>query len=613
MTDIFNEEKYQTASQKAVDFMKRQMNVNNYSLFPTLKENYSDGHTDAVIANVNVPEGAAVNYPSYVYCDQFYDETYVGICNGKHQNLGTAAKHLGLEITTYTDALYRSNICPLHEDGTWHSEQYFKETDYYGIGGVVTKTETYWYRLDKIINDGMSNGLKGFTLKYYDWLDEDGSVIDVDHLPGTVVELFNQELLEPDAEGNVPQEEFIRAETYTLRPSLVDDTILDDAVPNYADYTASLFIFADVEYEARSTRILYDGKVSAENLPNSPEAMPDKPVPFIRDAFVQPGPVDGQVIVSWITNFADSCTIVLGGNSKAVESESIVEGYYTYHAEIAAPLGGSYSYSITGKDGVHLTKAFQTPDNTRFLIAGDPQIIDEADAETWYQVQNVLNPLPTLIISMGDQVDAIADPLIRKAQYTLFTSQHSVPIATARGNHDKNEHYFGHFGLSNAQDGDFHFTHKGVLFIAIDTNNLNYQFHIDYIKSALADGVYDWAVLIMHHSLYSSSKAGITENVNTLRNGLSDFIVKETDIALVLAGHEHYLCRTTYPGKLFFTVPTCTGSKYHVLDNPSAVWNQVTVDQKVPMYTVMDVSPNQLMLTTFDLDGNTIDSVSVGR
>lgn len=613
MPEIFHGEKYKTASQKAIDFMKRQMNVNNYSLFPTLKEDYSEGHTDAVIANVNVPDGAAVNYPTYVYCDQFYDETYMGICSGRHQNLAAAAKRMGLEITTYTDALYRSNICPLHEDGTWRSEQYFKETDYYGVGGVVTKTETYWYRLDKIINEGVSNGIKGFTLKYYDWLDEDGSVIDVDHLPETVVQLFNQELLEPDEEGNVPREEFIRAETYTLRPMLVDDTILDDAVPSYADYTASLFIFADVEYEARSARILYDGRVSAENLPANPEPMPDTPVPFIRDAFVQPYRMEGQVIITWITNFPDACRIRIGDTAKDVNAESVAEGYFSYHAIMEAPLGGSYSYTIEGKGGASLTKSFSVPDNTRFLIAGDPQIIDEPSAQTWYQVQNILNPLPALIISMGDQVDAIADPQVRKTQYTLFTGHHSVPVATVRGNHDKNEHYFGHFGLPNARDGNFHFMHKGVLFIGIDTNNLNYQFHIDCIRNALAGSVYDWAVLLMHHSLYASSKAGITDKVNTLRDGISDFIVKETDIALVLAGHEHYLCRTTCPGKLFFTTPTCTGSKYYVPDNPSAIWNQVTVEQKEPMYTVMDVSQNQLVLTTFDFDGNIIDSVSVGR
>lgn len=613
MAGIFNDEKYKISSEKTIEFIKRQMNVNNYTLHPVLKEDYTDAHTGRVLAAVNIPEDAIVNYPNYICCDQFYDETYVGICSGKHQNLGVAAKKMGVEITTYTDMQYRSNICALHDDGTWHSELYFKETDYYGVNGTVTKKQTYWYRQDVIINEGGSNGIKGFTLKYYDWLDEDGTVIDVDNLPGMVEELFNQEILDVPEGETAPTEEFLYAETYTLRPQLMDDTILDNAVPRYADYTATLYIFADVEYDAFTTDIYYDGVVTLADLPENPIILPDEPVPFIRDAIVQPYTSEGKVIITWITNFTDACTITVNGTSQQVSCEDIVDGYYTFHAVADVPLGGEYSYSIEGKNGVTLTKSFAMPDNMKFLIAGDPQIIAKDSAENWYHVQTILDPLPTLIISMGDQVDAITDGLTRTSQYHMFTEQHSVPIATVRGNHDKNEHFFGHYGLPNADGGNFAFLHKGVLFIAIDTNNTNCQFHIDYITKALAEQEYTWAVLLMHHSLYSASKSGVSDNVNTLREGLTDFIVNQTDICMVLAGHEHHLSRTTYPGKLFFTTPTCTGSKYHVPDNPSAEWNEVVIEQKEPMYTVMDVTTNQITLTTYDYEGTTIDSCSIGR
>lgn len=612
MTNLFDDEKYQAAAQKAIEFIKRQMNVNNYSLFPVLKEEYADYYTDSVIASVKMPEDAAVNYPTYIWCDQFYDETYSGVCSGKHQNLGSAAKHLGVEVTTYTDAPYRANVCALHEDGTWHTEMYYKETDYYGVGDVVTKTETYWYRDDVAVNEGGSNGIKGFALKYYNWLDEDGSPVDVDHLPGTVVELFNQEIFDVP-EGEIPSEEhFLYAETYTLRPQLVDDTVLDDAVPRYADYTATLYLYADVEYEVYTTNLQYDGTVGAENLPMNPPALPDEPVPFIRDVMVQPAASEGSVIITWTSNFTDSCTVELDGVEQTASCLSVADGYYTYHAQMAAPLGGSYTVNISG-NGVSVSKSFAAPDNQRFLIAGDPQIINEDSANVWYQLQEVLDPLPTLIISMGDQVDAIGDPTIRTEQYHLFAAQQSVPVATIRGNHDNNDHYFGHFGLPNASEGDFSFLHQGVLFIGIDTNNANCQFHIDYITQALASHTFTWAVLLMHHSLYAASQAGVTDKVNSLRSGLSDFIVGNPDIAFVLAGHEHYLARTTYPGKLFFTVPTCTGSKYHVPDNPSAEWNDVVLEQKEPWYTVMDVTANQITLATYNYEGTLIDTYSIGR
>ena len=613
MAGIFDDEKYKIASDKAINFIRRQMDVNNYTLNPRLNEDYSQTHTGRVLVSVDIPEDATVNYPTYFCCDQFYDETYVGVCRGKHQNLGAAAKKLGVEITTYTDMQYRSNVCALHDDGTWHSELYFKETDYYGIAGRVTRSETYWYRQDVIINEGGSNGVKGFALKYYSWLDEDGTELDVDNLPGKIVTYYAEDgTITPEATYN-PYEYFLYAETYTLRPHLVDDTILDNAVPRYADYLASLYIFADVEYEAFTASIYYDGVVTLADLPENPIALPEEPVPFIRDAIVQPYAAEGSVIISWITNFPDDCTLTIDDQTHVVSSETIAPGYYTFRVNVELPVGNRYEYIIQGKNDTLLEKSFELPAGTRYLIAGDPQIINEASADNWYRVQNILEPLPALIISMGDQVDAIADDLTRTTQYHLFTEEHSVPIATVRGNHDKTDHYFGHFGLPNAEGGNFAFKHNEVLFIAIDTNNIDYQFHIDFITRMLAAHEYKWAILLMHHSLYSATQAGISDHVNTLRVGLSDFIVNQTDICMILSGHEHQLNRTTFPGKLFFTAPTCTGSKYYTSDNPTAEWNEVVIEQSVPMYTIMDVSDDQITLTTFDIDGKTIDSCSVGR
>lgn len=612
MTALFDDPKYREAAEKAKDFIVRQMNVNNYIVFPSLRENYSEAHTDAVIAAVNMPEGATINYPTYIWCERFYDEQYTGICSGGHQNLGAAAKHMGVEVSVYTDARYRSCVCPLHNDGTWMTEQYFKETDYYGVGGVVTKTETYWYRKEKVINESGSNGIKGFTLKYYNWLDEDGTPIDVDNLPGKLVQTFHQELLTPDSLGNVPKQEFIRAETYTLKPVLVDDTIMDDAVPKYADYSASLFVFADVEYDAYTTDIYYDGVVTADNLPQSPEALPEQPSPFIKDAIVQPY-AEGKVIITWIGNFTDACTITLDGQSRSVSGQAVVEGYYTFRTVMDAPLGGQYTLTITGKNGVSLTKSFATPDNRRFLIVGDPQLIGEDTAQKWYEVQSVLSPLPTLILSLGDQVDAISDSLKRAGQLTMFTAEQSVPIATIRGNHEKNDHYLAHYGFPHADGANYYFLHKGVLFIALDTENSNAQYHIDFIKKALAAETYDWSILLMHRGLYSLRKSSAGDKIGALRTELSDFIVKETDIALVLNGHEHYYARTQYPGKLFLTATTCTGAKYYVPDYLSAPWKDVVLESPTPLYTVMDVTSNQLVLTTYDFEGNTVDTVSVGR
>ena len=610
MTNVFDEEKYKVASQKALEFIKRQLNVNNYSLFPKLAEDYSTAYTGRVIARVDMPPDAKINYPNYIYCDQFYDEKYQGVVSGKFKNITDARKNLAVEVTTHTDQKYRSAVCFLHEDGTWRSEVYYRETDYYGVGDLVTHSQTYWYRHDVIINEGGSNGIKGFTLKYYKWIDDKGEEVDPDHLPGTVKEIINPVPIDPET-GEPMRESFLYAKTYTLRPTLIDDTIIDDALPRYADYDTSLYVFADVEYLTETTNIVYDGTVSAGDLPIEPPILPDEPVPFIRDAFVQPYSEKGKLIITWITNFTDNCTLTFDSVSQKVSGKVEVAGYYTYHAVVNASLNTTHTYSIEGK-GAKITKSFRYNDSNRYLIAGDPQIIAQDSADIWYQVQNILDPLPTMIISMGDQVDAITDALIRTEQFHMLTDNQAVPVATIRGNHDKTKNFFGHFGLpDNAEGANFYFKHNGVLFISIDTNSSDCEVHKSFIRRALAGNTYKWAILLTHHSFYSTGMACMTTHVKTLRDGLTKFIVEETDICMVLAGHEHFMCRTTYPGKLFFTAATCTGSKYGDANYKTAPWSEVTVDLKKQMYTIMDVTDAEITLSTYDLEGNLMDTCSV--
>ena len=630
-SNIFDEEKYREAAQKAYDFIVRQLNVNDYSLFPRMKENYEDSHTSRIFATVDMPADAKVNYPTYIYCDRFYDHEYQGVCTGGHKNTGTARKTLGVEITVWTDAKYRSCICFLHEDGTWRSEQYFRETDYYATGygdsEKIVKYETYWYRHDKIINESGSNGLKGFDLKYYRWVDDNGDEIDPDHFPAkevwtdpeyqAAIDAYEEwESLTPEEQAENPMDpperaHFVRAKAYTLRPELMDDTVIDDAIPKYADYDTVQYVYADVEYKTEAQSIIYDGEVSAADLPDTAPELPDLPEPFIRDAIVQPGAVKGQLIITWITNFTDDCTLVFGGNTYTVSGDSVAAVYYTYHATVSAALDQTHQYTISA-NGVSLTKSFSYPDSSRFLVVGDPQITIPQTADTWYQIQNILDPLPTMIVSMGDQVDAITDAILRTEQYHEFTAQQTVPIATVRGNHDRDVNFLGHYGLPNASAGNWHFVHNGVLFIEIDSNVSDVVFHRQFITQALQTE-HTWAVLLMHHSMYSTSSRALNNSTSALRNSLTGFIVDETDIDLVMAGHEHFLSHTTYPGKLFFTCATCTGSKYYTADNKDVEWSQVTIDTKVPKYTVMDVTDTLLTLRTYDLSGTMLDMCTVTK
>ncbi|MCC8121061.1 MAG: hypothetical protein LIO42_03540, partial [Oscillospiraceae bacterium] len=157
----------------------------------------------------------------------------------------------------------------------------------------------------------------------------------------------------------------------------------------------------------------------------------------------------------------------------------------------------------------------------------------------------------------------------------------------------------------------FWYTFNGVLFIALDTNSTDCDYHISVMEQALEEA-HDWAVLLTHHSLYSTSQACMTTKVTALREGLTDFILS-SDIDFVIAGHEHFFCRTDYPGKLFLTTGTCTGCKYCSADYTDAEWSQVTVDTHVPMYTVMTVEDSAVTLDTYNLSGTLLDSCTVEK
>lgn len=176
-----------------------------------------------------------------------------------------------------------------------------------------------------------------------------------------------------------------------------------------------MYVFEDVEYLTENTNIIYDGTVGSGDLPSNPPILPDEPKPFIRDSIVQPNAEKGKLIITWITNFTSDCILTLDGVSYKVSGAVVVPGYYTYHAVVSASLNAAHTYSISGK-GTSVTKSFRYNDSSRYLICGDPQIIDQSSADVWYKVQKILDPLPAMIISMGDQVDKENAALVMEEQ-----------------------------------------------------------------------------------------------------------------------------------------------------------------------------------------------------
>ena len=90
MSNIFDEEKYKDAAQKCLEFMKRQLNVNNFQYGLSFGEEYSSGYQGDVIWSelTGLSKEEDQVFPKYISCDKYYDYKYVGQVSGSGPSSG---------------------------------------------------------------------------------------------------------------------------------------------------------------------------------------------------------------------------------------------------------------------------------------------------------------------------------------------------------------------------------------------------------------------------------------------------------------------------------------------------------------------------------------------
>ncbi|WGH87414.1 immunoglobulin-like domain-containing protein [Auritidibacter ignavus] len=234
------------------------------------------------------------------------------------------------------------------------------------------------------------------------------------------------------------------------------------------------------------------------------------------------------------------------------------------------------------------------------------------------------------------------------------------------GNHDFNRNqiqklYGEHFHQPNLWEGDptegtYWFKYNGVLHLNISTeyplNDGSYDALRAYLQNVIAEESHDthWTVLTFHRSIYSSG-ATHSQTITTrrLREGISP-IVKDLDIDLVLAGHDHSYTRThlmdgttpivpedaeanaetfaatpvndpnvdhdvVYPQDgqvLYITANSSSGSKYYSLVPSSwTPWKHTNNQNYTPQFTNVDVKECSLTMTTLTNTGEQVDKVEL--
>lgn len=116
-------DKYEKAKFKALNFIKRQMNVSNF--YSPVTVNITEMFAGAnlihgVIDGLNNP---AVIQNKYISLDQVYEIDYVGKISGKWHNNLKNPQYYRIDIHLKSDVVYFIESCDLKEDNTWTSER----------------------------------------------------------------------------------------------------------------------------------------------------------------------------------------------------------------------------------------------------------------------------------------------------------------------------------------------------------------------------------------------------------------------------------------------------------------------------------------------------------
>ena len=217
-----------------------------------------------------------------------------------------------------------------------------------------------------------------------------------------------------------------------------------------------------------------------------------------------------------------------------------------------------------------------------------------------------------------------------------------IPMANAIGNHDKdNENFYSHFNMPNSTHfgktkagGDYYFTYGNTLFLFLNTNNLNMNDHKEFIKSTIKKNQdIKWKIAVFHHDIYGGGIHSNDKDVKELRDKLPN-ILEKNDIDLVLCGHDHIYSRTyslknnkkikdfsikkstnsnenleiikNSKGITYITGSSSTGSKFYKHTDKTKRYIKLKYDKEESTYTMINVSENNLIITTYKVDDNEI-------
>ena len=341
----------------------------------------------------------------------------------------------------------------------------------------------------------------------------------------------------------------------------------------------------------------------------------------------------------------------------AVTGTSSVTGFSTFKATIDDLRPNTdYVYRVGNRDAWSPVYRFSTQNfragDFTFAFAGDPQIGAGAgyngatlaqDSTGWAtSLDHAAQWFPnsSFLMSLGDEVNVNNN----ESQYTGFLAPAQLPsttLATIIGNHDSGAaNYQQHFSVPNPANnstdlagGDYWYSYDNVLFMVLNSNNLNTAQHQAFMVNAIAaykaqDHGQDplWKIVAFHHSLFSVADHTTDSDILQRRSELPP-VFKALGIDAVLGGHDHsyarslvmdgstpittgytsngsnkYASYTEAPGAtdtVYICANSSSGSKFYAIQNLAFPFLAVDNQENSPNIGKVDVTPDSLTFTTY--------------
>ncbi len=221
---------------------------------------------------------------------------------------------------------------------------------------------------------------------------------------------------------------------------------------------------------------------------------------------------------------------------------------------------GSLEYDVWGDTGSFFTD--NGDDSFTFIAIADVQA---SSYENFYNASLVMDaatktfPKAELVVNMGDFVNDCTNEEWQDYSKAFGKYNNKLTLAPVAGNHEgniTNKFNVGWFnttfnlkgedGLLNGTNGTFYsFDYGTAHFCVLNTNDMYpmTEAQRNWIINDLTASDAQWKILLTHRAPYSAGKNINKPDTVLLREMLIE-IVDQTDVDLVLSGHDHMYMRT---------------------------------------------------------------------